>query len=122
MIRSEWRSSLSVLVSQLAAAVVMLVSTSVLLGWVINIPVLKSVAPDLVSMVPNTALCLLALGVVLFLRGKTPSTPPRSKVGAALAVGVAVISSLTLFQYLTHTDFGIDQFLFIDDTRLLPSE
>ena len=122
MIRSEWRSSLSVLVSQLAAAVVMLVSTSVLLGWVINIPVLKSVAPDLVSMVPNTALCLLALSAVLFLHGQTPSTPPRSKVGAALAVGVAVISSLTLLQYLSHSDFGIDQFLFIDDTRLLPSE
>ena len=101
---------------------VMLVSTSVLLGWAINIPILKSVAPNLVSMVPNTALCLLTLGFVLFQHGKAPPKPSRSRVGGALAVAVAVISSLTLLQYFTHSDFGIDQFLFIDDTRLLPSD
>lgn len=111
------RASLSILFSQVAAVVVMLVGASVLVGWMLNVPVLKSVAPNLVSMVANTALCLLALGIALFLQGAS-STPPRlSKMAQALAVFVAAIAGLTLLEYMDHRDLGIDQFLFVDDTR-----
>ena len=96
----------------------MMVGGSVLVGWMLNVPVLKSVAPNLVSMTANTALCLLSTGIVLFLQGKTTSQPTSTKIGMLLALFVAAISSLTLLEYISHRDFGIDQFLFVDNTRV----
>ena len=69
MVLSESRISSSILVSRVAAVLVMMVGGSVLVGWMLNVPVLKSVAPNLVSMTANTALCLLSTGIVLFLQG-----------------------------------------------------
>lgn len=122
MTTSESRTSISILISQVAAVLVMLVGGSVLVGWMLNVPVLKSVAPNLVSMTANTALCLLALGIALFLQGKSSSKHMRSKIGLSLAAAVAAISSLTLLEYIDHRDFGIDQLLFIDDTRATASD
>jgi diguanylate cyclase (GGDEF)-like protein len=116
------RASLSILVSQVAAVLVMLVGASVLVGWTFNVPILKSVAPNLVSMVANTALCLLALGLALFLQGSASSQRWPSRMARALAVLVATIAGLTLLEYLDQRDFGLDQFLFVDDTRTAPTD
>lgn len=116
------RASLSILVSQVAAVLVMLVGASVLVGWTLNVPILKSVAPNLVSMVANTALCLLALGLALFLQGSASSQRWPSRMARALAVLVATIAGLTLLEYLDQRDFGLDQFLFVDDTRMAPTD
>lgn len=116
------RASLSILVSQVAAVLVMLVGASVLVGWTLNVPILKSVAPNLVSMVANTALCLLALGLALFLQGSASSQRWPSRMARALAVLVATIAGLTLLEYLDQRDFGLDQFLFVDDTRTAPTD
>lgn len=117
MVLSESRISLSILVSQVAAVLVMLVSGSVLIGWMLNVPVLKSVAPKLVSMTANTALCLLSTGMALFLQGEATSKSTRTKIGMSLAMFVLATCSLTLLEYISHRDFGIDQFLFVDNTR-----
>lgn len=117
MVLSESRISLSILVAQVAAGLVMLVGVGVLTGWALNIAILKSVAPNLVSMTANTALCLLVTAVGLFLQVKSTSNPIRTRIGGLLAVFVAVLSSLTLLEYITQSNFGIDQFLFVDDTR-----
>jgi diguanylate cyclase (GGDEF)-like protein len=68
-------------------------------------------------MTANTALCLFATGMALFLQVETTSNPSSTRIGRLLAVFVAVICSLTLLEYITHRDFGIDQLLFVDDTR-----
>lgn len=116
------RASLSILVSKIAAVLVMLVGTSVLIGWIFNVPVLKSVAPGLVSMVPNTALCLLALSIALLLEVASPTKPRLWPIRLWLALFVAVIAGLTLVEYVDQRDFGIDQFLFVDDTRTAPTD
>lgn len=116
------RAALSILASQIAAVLVMLVGASVLVGWTFNVPILKSVAPNLVSMVANTALCLLALGLALFLQGSASSQRWPSRMARALAVLVATIAGLTLLEYLDQRDFGLDQFLFVDDTRTAPTD
>jgi hypothetical protein len=116
------RAALSILASQIAAVLVMLVGASVLVGWTFNLPVLKSVLPNLVSMVANTALCLLALGMALFLQGASSTQARPSKAAQALAVFVATIAGLTLLEYLDQRDFGLDQFLFVDDTRTAPTD
>lgn len=116
------RAALSILASQIAAVLVILVGASVLVGWTFNVPILKSVAPNLVSMVANTALCLLALGLALFLQGSASSQRWPSRMARALAVLVATIAGLTLLEYLDQRDFGLDQFLFVDDTRTAPTD
>lgn len=117
MVSSESRAALSILVSQVSAVLVMLVGTSVLSGWMFNVSVLKNVAPNLVSMTANTALCLLATGIVLLLKSARTTKPSRTNISILLAVFVVSISSLTLMEYITHRNFGIDEILFIDDTR-----
>lgn len=114
------RIAASLWTAQAAAATVSLVGVGVLLGWAFGIASLKHVVPGLVSMVPNTALCLL--GAVVFQRARAPVPPTLYAAGQAIALLVAVVSGLTLLQYLSHQDFGIDQFLFLDDTRVMLAE
>lgn len=121
-VRPVARAALSILASQIAAGLVMLVGASVLVGWMLNVPILKSVAPNLASMVANTALCLLALGMALSLQSASSTQARPSKAAQALAVFVATIAGLTLLEYLDQRDLGIDQFLFVDDTRTAPSD
>ena len=116
------RITASLRTAQAAAATVALVGASVLLGWAFGIASLKHVVPGLVSMVPNTALCLCLLGAVVFQQAGAPARPTLPAASQAVALLVAVVSGLTLLQYLTHKDFGIDQFLFLDDTRVMPAE
>lgn len=122
MTLSESRVTSSIRLAQIAAMLVMLVGGSVLVGWTLDIPMLKRVAPDLASMVPNTALSFLCLGIVLFQQARTAPEPSRTLVVPALLALVAGISGLTLLQYGSRLDFGIDQFLFLDDTRPTPAQ
>jgi diguanylate cyclase (GGDEF)-like protein len=111
------RASISILFSQTAAALVALVGGIVLMGWLLNIAILKSVAPNLVSMKANTAALLLAAGVALFLFDERSSNTLRRHIGRLLAAVVLVIAGLTLFQYAGSMNAGIDELLFRDDTR-----
>lgn len=66
--------------------VVMCVAALVLLGWVFNIPSLKRIHPDWVSMVPNTALSLLGLGVVLWRQSSLSGSVARHQTGRWLVM------------------------------------
>ncbi len=85
-----------------------MVGAVTLLGWVLDAGPLKSIIPGTVGMRPNTAICFVLAGLALLL--------PRA-AGAAAALGVAVISALTLAEYLGVT-VGIDQLLFRDTSPL----
>lgn len=106
-------SQLQALSRGLAAAVAVL-GAMVLSGWVFGIPALKSVAPGLVSMKANAALCFLLLGLTLWHREKR-----------GLATGLAsftfLIAASTLAEYAGGFNLGIDQLLFIDAGDALTS-
>ncbi len=86
---------------------------AVLAGWALDIPVLKSVLPGLVTMKANTALCFVFLGLSLWLL-QTKRRDNRLCQTAAQVSGcvVLVIGLLTLFEYLLGCNLGIDQLLF----------
>jgi PAS domain S-box-containing protein len=83
----------------------MALGLAVMAGWWLGIDPLKRVMAGLASMKFNTALGFLLAGGALYFRGK-----PALRGGLAAAVGL--LGALTLVQYFSGLDFGIDQ-LFI---------
>ena len=89
----------------------------VLVGWALGLARLTVVAPGLASMKPNTAACLALCGLSLWCWCGDASGKFRghatfaAKCFALLAVFVGLA---TLAEYMFHSNFGIDQLLFVD--------
>ncbi len=126
-------------VPKAASAIVILVGCLVLIGWMLNIPTLKSILPGLVTMKANTAIAFVLSGVSLWLlhkEGKRQGAVAQQhemlgkrrnhqfilhsscfillkrRIGQACAFIVAIIGLLTLSQYLFGWNLGIDQLVF----------
>ncbi len=101
----------------MAGAAAAAVGIVVLLGWVLAADPLKSMLLGPLVMKANTAVCFLLMGVGVALL--VPPTSTRKRwVGIALIAICGSIAVLTLSQYVTGTDLGLDQALF----RELPGQ
>ncbi len=110
---SPYVSSFS-LFAQAASAAVVFVGCLALAGWMLDIPTLESVFPNLATMKANPALGLVAAGVSLWLVIERP--PRRARLVAQVcALTVAMIGLLTLSEYLFSRSLGIDELLFRDE-------
>lgn len=83
-----------------------------LVGWILDIEFLKTVAPGLPKMVANTALAFVLAGASLWLLREEGANRRARGVGRACAVAVAVIGVLTLGEYLPGRDLAIEPLLF----------
>lgn len=84
-----------------------LLGGAVLAGWLLEIPVLIQLHPDLAPMQGNAAAGLVLCGLALLaLWAGRPGT------AAALGLAVAVLGSLTFAQYLFGFELGLDEVLF----------
>ena len=86
-----------------------------LAGWMFRIPVLKSVIPGQVVIKPNAAICLVLIGLSLWLMRKVDDRPlPRIRElgGQLLAALTAAVGLLSLTEHVFGWDLGIDQLLF----------
>lgn len=99
---------------QLIAFIAVLVGAVVLAGWVTDITILKSISPSWVSMKVNTAVCFMMMGIAITFftidhQGKFNDIfKAIAWIASLLVLGV---SSLTLLEYITNNNFGIDQFI-----------
>jgi PAS domain S-box-containing protein len=91
---------------------VTLVGCLVLVGWMFDIPSLKSLLSNSVTMKANTAIAFLLSGMSLWLLQNKSTGRGRRLIGQALAVIVTMLGLLTLSQYLFHWNLGIDQLVF----------
>ena len=119
-------------VPAVAGAVAASAGLLVLIGWTFGVDTLKSVLPGLATMKANTALCFLLAGAALLLlrpgavaaasdpRNESANgtdggqRPPLQWAGTAAALVMLLVAGLTLCEYVTGADFGIDQLLFRD--------
>ncbi|MDZ8187720.1 MAG: PAS domain S-box protein [Nostoc sp. ChiSLP02] len=102
--------------AKVAAAFVASVGCLVLIGWILDISVLKSVLPNLVTMKPNTALGFVLAGTSLFALAE-PQSSKKRWIGQICSFGVVAIALATLSEYLFGWNLGIDELLFVDDTQ-----
>lgn len=102
--------------SRIASAYAALVGVLVLVGWLFDIAILKSVLPDMAMMKANTALCFLLAGISLWLAEEERRMPAvwQSRVSLACAAAVFIIGLLTLTEFVLGVNVGIDELLFRD--------
>jgi PAS domain S-box-containing protein len=98
-----------------AGVAVATVGAAGLAGWVFDLSVLKSVSADWVSMKANTAVGFILLGMAIALLGAYPHSRRAGAAARALAGVAAAIGLLTLGEYVTGWDLGIDELLFADE-------
>ncbi len=102
------------MVSRITAMVVLVAGMLVLLGWVFDIAILKSVAPGWINMKANTALSFVLAGEALWLmQGKSPVLR-KVRIAQSCAGAAVLIGALTLAACLTGWKCGPEGLLFKD--------
>ncbi|OUL34362.1 hypothetical protein BV372_14090 [Nostoc sp. T09] len=108
------------LTSKITSLIVIVISCAVLLGWMFDITLLKSIVLKQVTMKPNTALGLLLSGLALWLwhwRLTIQNKAFRRRIQSSILIlsgFVLLLGMLELIQYGFDTNLGIDQLLFPD--------
>jgi PAS domain S-box-containing protein len=95
----------------LSGAAGLLIGTCVLLGWVFDFTLLKSVMPGWSVMVPNTALGFVMLGLGLMLLWGGRPTGAAGIAADVAAIIPAAIGAITLAEHLFAGDLGVGRLL-----------
>ncbi len=98
--------------SHAASVTVILIGGLALIGWALDIPLLKSILPGLVTMKANTALAFILAGLSLWLLRDEAAGPRARRITHLLAGIVVLIGLLTLTEYVFSWNMGIDQLFF----------
>ena len=98
-----------------AAVLSQSVGALVIGGWLLDIPVLKQISPELPPMRFNAALGFFVIGVCLFFAAQ-PATPRFPRVVRAGIGFVIVLALATWLQGVLGVDFGIDELFVQDDS------
>ena len=93
----------------LAAALLMVVGISTLMGWALHVEVLRSLVVSLVPMNPATAVAFLLAGAALVAQEREHR---RVALMCALVVAAAGVLRLAAYANPSIFDFGIDRLLF----------
>src|ERR1700675_235029 len=95
---------------RIAAAAVIIIGTSVLVGWAADIPALRAIS-DTSPMMPSTAVCFILCGVALLLQTKNAQRWAlfTSSVLCAIVLLVAVVTAL---EHVLDRNLGLDLLLF----------
>jgi PAS domain S-box-containing protein len=100
--------------AQLASAIVCVIGCLGLLGWVLSMQFLRSVAPGLAVMKPNVALGLTLCGAALSLLSRKSNPKWARQLATSMSILVISLGALSLAEYVFNWDFGIDQRLLHD--------
>ncbi|WP_242072009.1 EAL domain-containing protein [Nostoc sp. FACHB-110] len=98
--------------SQTTSILVTLIGFVVIVGWIKDITIFKSVWPGWVAMKANTAICLILGGTSLWLWHWQSTNIITRHICQLCAALVLVVGLFTLIQYTFNLDLGIDQIFF----------
>jgi signal transduction histidine kinase len=100
------------LLSRFTCAATGAIGATVLLGWILHIPLLASFIPGVVTMKANTAIAFIFSAVSVWILNTNPDKRWLRSVAEVSAIIVLLLSALTLLEYLFTADFGVDQLFF----------
>lgn len=86
-----------------------------MLGWFLDIAVIKSLGPGFSTMKFNTALCFLLAGGSLWVASRDIESKTLIILRHALSGSILMIGFLSIAQYQFNWNLGIDQILVKDD-------
>ena len=98
-----------------AGSILVMIGTLVLVGWILDISILKSMNPDFISMKANTAICFIFFGILTILTLDSQKSFFLKILTRILAIIVLLISTISLFEYILNWNSGIDEMLFKDN-------
>jgi PAS domain S-box-containing protein len=104
-------------ISQKCCAIAAIIGCVVMAGWLLDIPLLKSILPIGVTMKVNTALGFIFGGGSLWLWHRDPESPSQQQWAKLLAILVSAIGLLTLLEYTQGWNLGIDRFLLPENAQ-----
>lgn len=105
-------------VAQICSGMVACFGIIALLGWVLDFQLLASIYSNYIPMAPNTAVAFVVLGITLFVLTRWPVNRISRWFAKATVIFVLLFGLLTLVQYLTDINLGIDQLLFVTTKTL----
>lgn len=110
-------------ISEILSFCIFIGGSIVLIGWIFDISIFKSILPNYVAMKANTAICFMLIGISLWLlQTKWQGNKTAFRVACLCAFVVFMIGFLTFMEYIFGWDFGIDQLLFKESaTAILTS-
>ncbi|MGH2552579.1 MAG: hypothetical protein ACRDEB_02615, partial [Chitinophagaceae bacterium] len=100
--------------------VVAMAGLVVLIGWIGNITVLKSIYPHWISLKANAAICFLLAGITLILNSREKKSTAAKWIASLLSAVIFTIGTLTLLEYIFKFNSGIDELFFKDDQKNFP--
>ena len=95
-----------VLIPKVASGLGITVSSLVLLGWTLDVPLLQSILPGQPQMVPLTAVTFILASVSL------ATLKNKQVVSVLCALAVILLAVLILSEYIGRFDLGLDRLLF----------
>lgn len=102
-------------ISEVSALLTLLTGIIVIAGWIVNIPLLKSLHPDFVSMKFNTALSFFLSGLSALIIHRFDGSTWLKRTGLITVSFIMAVSFLTLYQYIWGINLGIDE-IFVKDS------
>lgn len=105
-------TSLTDRIPRLSALWAIVAASLVLLGWQVNLPLLRSAWPGLVSVNPMSAVCFGIAGASLWLLAPTDASPRARLAGRVLAALVLLVAGLKLIELAGGFSPAVDGWLF----------
>lgn len=105
--------------SEFSSILIIIIGILVLIGWAFNIAIFKSPGAGFSTIKSNAGLAFILLGVSLWLMQTKRVNYNNRRVAQILALIVALIGILTLIEYLSGVNLGIDQLFFKESAGAL---
>jgi PAS domain S-box-containing protein len=98
--------------TQISGGFAIAAGITVLTGWTLQLEILKSILTGFIAMNPLTATCFVAAGLCLCLQCEPTSHRGRIWASRVCAIGIILVSTARLGDYLLGWEVGLDGLMF----------